>query len=537
MPNPAYLRSKVQTPKRIERCLADSQGKHFDMGENMMKTKFWQIVLAILVLILGLATVNPVFAQEETYEEIVYCDNQSDRSCEILSARTIEFLKDKSNRWDYFLSYGENNYSIRGIWYTKPFDPIPSEIHIAKDSYTSLPQMGIFWWKDHLVYYQSGWLRGNNTPLTNPGDPIILKTEDINDDTWFVSYSWNGSAIMTWNVGVSLDDFDLVIHINQFMMQTLTPTGKLPPYTEYSYDYPADNNWIPGEELEVLGVYTNTRTVPDVYLTNWEDLDWYFEDQIAELRAQGVTESDIWSTIKSRYQNDEEVLEMLKPWYNYKNTMWKVSRTWVDNYLIGWHGGFVYRYAEDNIMTSRACSEEEHCYSTSFTPKVGQILFVYPYTLEDIQSWKEYENGDHVDLSNLWLFDVYPGRKILARDQELLDRKISMGEVSRLVATITGWNEDGKIQTDKGLLNLSVSVMPPIGTQITAWIYNEDAEAKYYSRGELTGKVMALFDDQGLIWFFNNDAEYGFSFDAEIYSTGHCGGLMNIDLWVNGCDE
>ena len=505
----------------------------------MKNNLIWRVLMALIVLISALAAAaHPAYAQEEA-TNVVYCSEQENRSCEVISAEIIGKFEEEANFWMY-LTYGVHNFRVNGVWYTRTVDPIPTEIHIDRDSYTSIPQMGIFWQQDSLVYNQVGWAYDNDVPLTNPNAQQVFTADELSSEPMLVTYQWDGAKTLTWNINVAISDEEIIIRVNQFMVQFMYPISQLPSYERQTYTLPADIEWVSGEELEVVAVHKFSRTVPatwtETYL--WEDVSWMYEDNLSRLIAGGMNKGLAEDIVQAQFEADADQYRGTFP--NYENTLWRVTWEWEDGYTFQRRDGSLIKISDDNLMTSRACTKEEHCYSRGFTPEVGQTLYVDPYTIWNIADWKDYKGGTRKDLANLRLINVSPARDILPQDWELLQKRWRHAEVDPFFATITGWVYDGsfmKIETDQGPLNLRASVSPPIGTKIAAYIYNQSASAKHYNPGELTGRVMVLFDDQGKLWFFNNSIEYGFSFDAETYSTGECGGLMTIDNWVDGCQK
>ena len=458
--------------------------------------KRFVFALAIALVVLAAMPVHPAYAQE-TVHPAVTCSEGT--PCVVLTQTEIASLGQEAADWNLYLSYGEHNFKYTFAW-VRPENPagwysfgptelVPSKIRIPRDSFTSVPQMGIYWWKDQLVYHQPGRLLNGeiNTLLTSPGPlTTVLETNipmpNWNDDyAWddnriYTTYAWDGSRIYTWWFVPELTAEELVLHILDLRVGFLTPVTNVPTHVDFVYDSPADVDWVPGEELAVVSVNTNARAVPET----------------------------------SIYEGET--------YHNYESTLWRATWQWTDNFVFRRAAdGSLYRISDRNIMTSRACAPDEQCYTTGYYPKAGENVYVYPYTLWDIADSKEYGDPEY---ANLWLFNVSPARDILPQDQVLINQRLAAGEVELVEATVIGPLDDGKtklINTSQGPLDLPISYMPPIGTKVIAYIYNENANTPY----TVGWRVMALFDltsKTGKLWFFNSDAEYGRQFDAETYN-------------------
>lgn len=477
---------------------------------------------------------HPVYAQEEI-TSVIYCKGADPNPCEILSEAALVDLESISKFWMY-QSYGMYDFRIQGVWYTRAVDPIPDEIHIDRDSFTSIPQLGIYWWKDRLVYHESGWTYDDDIPLTNPNKAEELSVYELSEERRLVTYQWDGAKTLTWNFDVELTDTEIVIKVNQFMVQFMYPVDTLPYFTQETYDLPANVDWVSGEELRVVAVHKNSRTIPSTWEEKWlwEDVSWLYEDDLNELIANGTDETEAMEIINTKFQKDANKYRGVFP--NYKNTLWSVTQEWIDGYTFERQDGSLVRISEDNLMTSRACTEEEHCYSTSYNLSVGDLVYVYPYTLEDIWNSLDYENGAY---ANLWVFNVSPARDVTLADKTLLVHRMQAGEVTRIDGVISEPEDidgDGELdityEDGTMILPLHTGYMPPVGTSFHGYIYTESAVIPHDNAPE--GRVMALFDEDNMLWYFNNSGEKGHSFDAETYGIS-CGGMMSINLWFEGC--
>ncbi len=525
-----------------------------------MFTKLFRVVLiaAIIAGMFASLAINPqpVQAQENQYQ-IVDCANVMQKICATIGSDQIASLKALSQYWGLYVTNGRKNYKYHETW-IRNNNPagwnswqgeefVPDQVMLGSSN-VELPRMGIELKDGELYYHQPGYLLDSEVPIPLPNSgrdswkKINLK--NLPDIDWdgdfqlYESYYLDGTNLFRWiwvpeptANGVTLNVIDLTVGF-------LEEVKHLPKSYVFDYDQPADIDWIPGEALRIASVNMNSRRIAPTYEVTLQDISWYWEDELQRLLDQGMDDTQAWDRLlKSK---GKEIKSWIGTKPNYKNTTWRATVEWVDNYVI-LKGSEAYRIADHALMTSRACTSEEHCYSTSYTPQVGEIVYVYPYTLDD--NWRARQS--HHDWSNLWVLNVYPGRIITKSDSELLQSRIDAGEVKSFRALLLEPEDldgDGEldivyqngngVSKEKQILPSFIGDMPPINHAVYVWVYTDKAVTKYDSNPE--GKVAAIFDTDGTLWYFNNYAEKGQSFDAETYGVS-CGGMMAVNLYFEDC--
>ena len=436
-----------------------------------------KIFFVLVALIMALTLINPTPARAATQPHAaVVCQGGP---CAVLTPVEIAGLKKGASDWaGLYLSYGgKYDYKYSQSWVRVPnsaewpsfgtIDLVPSEIRIKRDSFTSIPQMGVYWWKNQLAFYEPGWLIPGEipTPLPNyTGALTTILAQDIPQPDWtniksVTSYAWNGGdMILTWLFVPEVRAMEIVLHILDLRTGFLKVVDDLPGQYSYDYDSPASMKPIPGEELTVIQVGTNSRSVP---------------------------------------RREEDGTQ------NYQATTWRATQQWTDSYVLQRADGSLYRLANRSIIAERACTPEEECYSRTYELSAGEKVYIEPYTLWDIDT----------EYANIRLSNVNPARPILPADQELINQRLATGEITKVEATVIGpekWLSTKIIGTDQGTLDLVIHYMPPVGSKVVAYIYKT---APLQGWG-----VMALFDEQGRLWFFNTEVEYEGTFDATTYN-------------------
>ncbi len=519
----------------------------------MVMYKLFRVLMiaAILASLFGmLAIPEPVQAQENQYQ-IVDCANVTQELCATIGSDQIASLKALSQYWGLYVTNGRKNYKYHETW-IRNNNPagwnswegeefVPDQIILGGNNVV-LPRMGIEMKDGELFYHQPGYLLDSEVPIPLPNSESdswkkinLQKLPDIDwdgDFQLYESYYLDGTNLFRWIWVPELTVNSVTLNVIDLTVGFLEEVKYLPKSYDFNYDQPAHIDWVPGEALRIASVNVNSRRIAPTYEVTLHDISWYWEDELQRLVDQGMDDTQAWNKLlKSK---GKEIKSWIGTKPNYKNTTWRAAVEWVDNYVII-KGSEAYRIADNALMTSRACTSEEHCYSRSYTPQVGEIVYVYPYTLE--ANWNAQSNNS--DYSYLWVINVYPGRNISSKDNTLLASRILAGEVHRIDGVISEplynpVDHDTVVNYDNGtkILPIFVGEMPPVGTAFHAYIYTDKAVTPYDDSPE--DRIMALFDDEGKLWYFNNYAEKGHSFDAETYNIS-CGGMMTVSLYFEDC--
>jgi hypothetical protein len=532
----------------------------------MFKTYVWRIVLALAFLFGQMISITPVHAQEGGTIDKVWCLTKG--NCSVIGTDAILALKKESQNWGLYVSNGAKNFKYDETWIRNENEAgwhsfgnetvVPDQIMIDPSLDLNIRLMGIVVQNGILSYHVPGWLLEGEVPTALPNstmswEKINLSTvTDIDFKGEGVdlnrSYYFDGLNIYAWLWAIDQRDSYILIHVLDVNIGFLTPVKALPRNNDYHYDKVANFNWVPGEKLHVENVYKDSRSILPTYEITLEDISWFYDDYIQALADRGMDEENAWEKVMK--QHAHEIEEMTGVFPNYKNTNWRATIEWIDGYQFRRNGVELINIEDNNVISSRACTKAEHCYSTGYTPAAGDNVYVDPYTLEDIWGWKKFEKGNHIDMANLWVINVDPGREITTSDKALLQSRIDAGEVKKVFAIIeepadinwdgdlevvynTGVLRDGETNPDSATLPISVRHVPPVNTVAYVWIYTDKASTKYDAHPE--GEVMAIFDSRGKLWYFNNHVEKGHSFDAETYGLDKCGGMMTMDNWIDGC--
>lgn len=495
-----------------------------------MSKNLWRLFVVIALLFGAIAIKHPTVAkaqQEEPTHEPVVCGNYLVNECQVLSPQEIATLQADADFWGLYISNGDNSYRYKGEitrvpnqagWNTfGQINAVPSEIRVRRDSWTSIPQMGIYWWKNQLLVTKPGYLLEGEIPTPLPAKGGTNPVEEIGVPDWnnfsvTESSSWDRGKILVWAFVPELTEKEVILHVFDVYAGFLESVESIPLPVEYEYTNVASVDWIPGEDLEVVSVNTNARLVQPFWEETWDwsDVDWVYEDDHERFIKAGFTEAQAREAVRLMYEADK--LEFSNVYPNYLNTEWTATVEWTDNFDVKRRDGKVYRIENDRLYTWKAC--EEWCYSTSYTPVVGGHIYVDPYTF-----W--YNDTD----AALWTTNVTPAREILEKDQELLEKRLAAGEITEQLSVVTGiydkdWDDDGQIDsklvnTNNGPIDLPILYLPPMGTAVYVYTYTKTSQAPNM---DLAWDVMALKDARGDLWFFNTEAEYGSGFDAETYN-------------------
>jgi len=498
--------------------------------------KLWCAVVIFVLLFGAVLSINhPVSAQaeqEEPKHDPIECGKYLVNECQVLTTEEVAALKEGSDFWGIYISDKNGTYKYKGDITRVPnpaewgpfglIDKIPSEVHIRRDSFTSLPQMGISWANGQLTVTNPGYLLEGEiyTPLPPKGGVSVFAEDKISTPDWknfttIESSSWDGGKILTWEFVPQVTENEMILHIFYLYVGFLEPVDVLPHPTEYEYTEVASVDWIPGEDLEVISVNTNARHIPLTWEETWDWLDvaWMYDYEYEQFIEAGFTEDQANQSVRLIYEADRQEFSGIYP--NYRNTKWTATIEWVDNVEIKKRDGSVYRIKNDHLYAWKAC--EEGCSSTSYTPNVNEHMFVDPYTFWNIET---------DIIANLWTTNVDPARQILEKDQNLLDMRLAVGEVTVELSVVTGiydmdWDNDGNvdsklIDTNNGPIDLPIHYLPPIGTAVYVYTYTTSS-----TQDHSNWDVMALVDAREGLWYFNSEAEYGNGFNAKAYNIGN----------------
>ena len=400
-------------------------------------------------------------------------------SCAVLRAQDILDIKALAKPWNLYLTDEKSNhYSASYFMLREPnpagwiawpnSDLAPSEVHINTSLQVDIPQMGLHYAYNTLGVHVPGYLQGGEIPLalpSNKGGLTVVNIEtkvdwtNINygENPFVYSYSFDDSLnlIVYWSFVPEMVGDELVLHIFDVQFMFLQPVISLPSPQSFKHDDVAKLNWQVGDKLVVLSVNRDSRVVEK---TSLKDTDW------------GAT--------------------------------WE----WVDSYVMfRFSDAKVITISENDIMAEAPCTTG--CYTQGIGLKQSQIVYV-----DGSMAWSMATGGDI-----LWLTTVDIAHLAMRQqDWAILEQRAKRGELSFSFGTVAGvYNDKGSYQiqlSDGSHIELPISYAPPVGTDIAIVTYkNVDTSMAW--------PVMALFDNDAHLWFFNTQVEYGVGFDAVVYST------------------
>lgn len=520
-----------------------------------MNKKLCIVLVLIASLILGLLApvfTHPAYAQEEMVHKTIYCQGR----CEILG-EILDKLIAKASPIGIYATLGDNNYKLSESWETaenpagwwpgSSKGTIPQEVVIPLYSFVSIPEMGVYMHYDQLYYHEPGYLLRGEVATALPSNKSTSKVgvTEIEKPNWddpelWGSYSWNGKTMLVWYFVPEIVKDNLVLHIFSVHIYKYTQ-ARVPATDTVTYDPVHAMWWVPGEKLEVIQKFYRASYVPTVYEHSWEDIVWMYENEINFLSGFMPKEAAI-GYIQIKWA--EEIKSLLVE-ENYEDTDWRTTFVSVVGYRMRRANGAEFNLAADMLSFTKQCGDYE---CTGGNASVGDLMYVEGSTLS---LWSPTDNPKWF---NLHTSSVNPLQKIHPDDKALLDKRYWDGEVIEVKGRITlpydmDWDGDGRVDNtligfkaeegqnyDLPYIDLSASWTPPAGTWVVVYIYKDNAQAPNL---DLSWDVMALTDyyNSNHVWFFNEEAEYGYQFSPLRYSIGTCGGLMTLDNWLEGCSK
>ena len=158
-----------------------------------MKTKVISIALLCAFLLSPFLGVRSVAANENS-ANVVVCKTAP---CDVLTQATVDTMRAQSQFWGLYLSRGNGQWTWEAhqAWsrsYSNGFKypgfgvAIPDEVRIRRNSNTSIPRMGLYWWKNVLAYSQPGWMNNAEVPvaLSDANALKTIKGAAIPQPTW-----------------------------------------------------------------------------------------------------------------------------------------------------------------------------------------------------------------------------------------------------------------------------------------------------------------------------------------------------------------
>jgi len=461
-------------------------------------------VVYVLIMVL---VITFVFQNESGYakDDSKTLDCSYAKVCRVIPESELSRLTQQDHFNPIYLSNGLvqyaslSNHFDMGYWYRnydsndgqpEVYELIPERIVIAKDSYTYIPQMGMAWYEDKLVYSQSLEYETKNKdrsvllPKRHPRRTIRL--EDIPDEPLpymyyyykeqeniYRTYSRDGDKMFHWLFTPSISEDKVIIHILSLNINTMIPY-EIPEEIEHdnkNITRPADIDWIEGEKVILKKIILNSEKL---------------------------------------FQEGEG------------NTEWNIHTIWNYRYLIEKEDG-EYWFDGDKVSFSWSCYRWGHmqCNNPNLI-KEGREYYVDP-------AINLYEMNDSDQFFDTLVLISIPPYGELKRDHlALLERRIKDGQVKIVEGVIQrgykekSWENPGVVavirlfKLDNGTYRQMNRELPPIGTKIRAYYYT----AKYREKigwnyvdncGNETrlSDPMAIQDTEtGMFWYFNMQQEW-----------------------------